>query len=59
LSLLDLSHVLAEDRCILVGKVAGPLTKLDVKDENATREIPGMTLTMVRVVLPVKTPPRR
>jgi hypothetical protein len=59
LSFLDLSHVLADDRCILIGKVAGPLTELHVKDENATRETPGNTLTMVRVVLPVKTPLRR
>lgn len=59
LSLLDLTHVLAEDRCILIARVTAPMTRLCIRDGEATQEIPGNTLTMIRVVLPVTTPQRR
>jgi hypothetical protein len=54
LSFLDLSHVLAKDRCILMGRVARPLTKIQAQDEAASRQPSGSTLTLVRVVLPVE-----
>jgi hypothetical protein len=53
LSFLDLSHVLAEDRCILVGRLSEPFTTVQASDSGQTRPVAGDTLTWIRVVLPV------
>jgi len=54
LSFLDLSHVLAEDRCLLIGKVVQPMTKVHTTDGDTSGEPVENTLTLVRVVLPVE-----
>ncbi len=36
LSFLDLSHVLAKDRCILIGRLAKPLTTIEATDQKST-----------------------
>jgi hypothetical protein len=53
LSFLDLSHVLTDDRCILIGRVAEPATHFEMTMGDETLEPPGDRLTIVRVVLPV------
>ncbi len=53
LSFLDLSHVLAEDRCILVGKLAKRLTTIEATDQKSNQQPTGDSLTLLRVVLPV------
>lgn len=55
LPFLDLTHVLSEDRCILVGRVADPMTELKVHDGNdqSSHSPLGERLTMVRIVIPV------
>ena len=53
LSFLDLSHVLTDDRCILMGRLAEPATRFETTIDGATAEPPGDRLTIVRVVLPV------
>ncbi len=56
LSFLDLSHVLAEDRCILVGRLASPLSQLAIRTTDQADHIPaGDTMTMIRLVLPVES----
>lgn len=56
---LDLSEALVEDRCILVGRTETPLFDLEVQDlANDSQEfgqLPGNVLSMIRVVLPVRT----
>lgn len=54
LSFLDLSHVLTDDRCILLGRVADSATRFEFSSpgEPAVEPI-GERLTLVRVVLPV------
>ncbi len=59
LSFLDLSHLLADDRCILIGKVAGELTNIEATDRDSTQSPLSETLTLVRVVLPVDTSSQR
>ena len=53
LSSLDLSHTLADDRCILIGRLADELTTLKLTDGDTAIESDGKSLTMIRVVLPV------
>ena len=53
LSFMDLSHVLSEDRCLLVGKVADEFTTLKTTIGEIEEEPAGDSLTMIRVVLPV------
>ncbi len=54
LSFLDLSHVLTEDRCILLGRIADPATRFEsTSPDEAAVEPSGERLTFVRVVLPV------
>lgn len=57
LAFLDLSHVLADDRCILVGRLSKPLTKIEVKNQesDSSTTLESETLSYVRVVLPVKS----
>jgi hypothetical protein len=54
LSFLDLSHVLAEDRCILIGRVASPMTNIRADVQGEIQQPSGSTLTLIRVVLPVE-----
>ena len=69
LSSLDLSHVLSDDRCILIGRLASSLTKSettksDLGQRNATgrsatkhppvAQRSGQSLSLIRVVLPVQ-----
>jgi hypothetical protein len=59
LSYLDLSHGLAADRCMLVGRLAGPLTKMEATSSESGEDQPlvqqlGESLSLVRVVLPVR-----
>ena len=54
---LDLSHVLSDDRCILLGHLAQPATELNLHDDFNT-ELPGIRETFLRVVLTVESPPR-
>jgi hypothetical protein len=54
LAFLDLSHTLAEDRCLLLGKLASPLTNVEVRDGNANMSPEGETITFIRVLLPVE-----
>lgn len=55
LSFLDLTHVLSEDRCMLVGRLAKPMTQLATSsDQQQNRSPPGETMTMIRLVLPVE-----
>lgn len=51
LSFLDISHVLAEDRCMLVGRLAQPFTSIEASGRPSPPA--GDSLTLVRVVLPV------
>ncbi|MEO1525406.1 MAG: hypothetical protein AAFX06_08215 [Planctomycetota bacterium] len=59
LSRLDLSHVLVDDRCILVGRTEQPLVDFGVKkhDSDDASFVPpqGTSLSMIRVVLPVRS----
>ena len=60
LSFLDLSHVLAEDRCMLIGKLAQPLAAMTFSEQKSSpssqgkMSSSGQTLTLVRIVLPVR-----
>jgi hypothetical protein len=59
LSALDLSHVLADDRCMLVGRVGSPLTRMDATrgesvDDQPVVQHSGDNLSLIRVVLPVR-----
>ncbi len=59
LSSLDLSNLLSDDRCMLVGRLASPLTKMDASDSRSTEfqaasQRIGQTLSLIRVVLPVQ-----
>lgn len=56
---LDLSAVLDEDRCILVGRTETPLFALDVQEttENDSEEYKqrsGKVLSIIRVIMPVR-----
>ena len=53
LSFLDLGHVLSEDRCILIGRVADEFMSLRTAVDGEEIEAAGESLTMIRVVLPV------
>ena len=53
LSSLDLSHALADDRCILIGRLADELTTLKLSDGETEIQSDGKSLTMIRLVLPV------
>ncbi len=55
LSFLDLSDSLTDDRCILVGRVRDPMWNVNRVESGGDAEtVEGDTLTMVRVVMPVK-----
>ena len=64
LSKLDFSHLLSDDRCVLVGRLAEPLTTCQVTTEfsgeqpSIDQEI-GQMLSLIRVVLPVHDGRRR
>ena len=55
---LDLSDVLVEDRCILVGQTETPLFDLQVRDRGNGADTfhrnKGNALSIVRVILPVR-----
>lgn len=57
---LDLSHVLVEDRCLLVGRTERPLLEMQLSDQTALNSSEssftpaGKTHSMIRVVLPVR-----
>ena len=55
LHFLDFSHVLASDRCLLIGRVEDPLTTVRIHDAGSDQfESPtGNRLSLVRVVIPV------
>ncbi len=55
LGFLDFTHVLAGDRCILLGRVQKPLTnfQIDDTDEEEFHAPQGERLSLIRVVLPV------
>jgi hypothetical protein len=53
LHFLDLTHVLADDRCVLIGRVEDPLTELQTRAGDDIRSPEGNRLTMIRVVIPV------
>ena len=59
LSHLDLSHLLVDDRCILVGRTEQPLIDFGVKNDSADEDSftapNGSSLCMVRIVLPVRS----
>ncbi len=55
LSGLDLSHVLTEDRCMLIGRLAQPITTYTTSNGELDDHAPaGDTVTMLRLVLPVE-----
>ena len=47
LSFLDLSHLLTEDRCILLGRLAQPLTTIEATDDSSSLQPSGDSLTLV------------
>jgi hypothetical protein len=58
LATLDLSHVLAEDRCILVGRIEAPLTSSQTwvgrgAEKMLIDQRDGQSLSLIRIVLPV------
>ena len=53
LAFLDLSHLLTKDRCILLGRLAQPLTTIEATVDSSSLQPGGDSLTLVRVVLPV------
>lgn len=61
LSFLDLSDLLSDDRCLLVGRLAEPATEVQLSEASgsgladASSEAGADTLTMIRVMLPVQT----
>lgn len=64
LSGLDLSGVLTDDRCMLVGRLAQPLTVCRSSAANSADDVSldqdvGRTLSLIRVVLPVHQKSRR
>ncbi|MCO8124925.1 hypothetical protein NHH03_24520 [Stieleria sp. TO1_6] len=56
---LDLTHLLVDDRCMLAGRTERPLVDLQIKniagDADATIQPEGRVLSMVRVILPVRS----
>jgi hypothetical protein len=58
LSFLDLSHLLTEDRCMLVGKVPENCFELDIDLRGGPAEARtsprGQRTTLIRIVMPVK-----
>ena len=58
LSFLDLSHLLSDDRCMLVGRLKQPMTRLGLtnsQEENTTPIFPsGNVVPMLRLIMPVK-----
>jgi hypothetical protein len=55
LSFLDLTGTLTEDRCMLVARVAQPLTRLVTTAAADDQYVPeGETLSMIRLLLPVE-----
>ncbi len=58
---LDLSSLLVEDRCILMGRLRDPWLEVQLKDVHQGSESDAMinpqgkTLSMVRIILPVQT----
>lgn len=64
LSELDFSHLLSDDRCVLIGRLAEPLTTCQVTTEFSDEQLSsdqeiGQTLSLIRVVLPVNDGRRR
>ena len=60
LSFLDLSKVLTADRAMLVGRVRDPLWDIQLADRQGNESsTSGEVLSMLRIVLPVETKPRR
>ncbi|MEL6104442.1 MAG: hypothetical protein AAFU85_00335 [Planctomycetota bacterium] len=59
LARLDLSHVLVDDRCMLIGRTESPLIDFGVKphssDAQAFFQPDGTSVCLVRVVLPVRS----
>lgn len=57
---LDLSHVLMEDRCLLVGRTDEPLVSVNVRRQQAGSDgepiaFTGRSLSLIRVLLPLET----
>ena len=65
LSFWDLTHLLTSDRCMLVGRLAQPLSQLTVSASSAESDteagggqtLAGESLSMIRLVLPVVASP--
>ncbi|MFG0260889.1 MAG: hypothetical protein ACF788_00645, partial [Novipirellula sp. JB048] len=58
LSFLDFSDVLTSERCILIGKLANPVTQLHGDDGLGDAIQIDQDLSMIRLVMPVTTPRR-
>ncbi len=55
LSFLDLTGTLTEDRCMLVARVAEPLTRLATRDAADDQYVPqGESLSIIRLLMPVE-----
>ena len=56
---LDLSHVLVDDRCMLIGRTETPLIEFGVKrhpsDDQEFSQPDGTSVSLIRVVLPVRS----
>ncbi|NND96336.1 MAG: hypothetical protein HKN47_03280 [Pirellulaceae bacterium] len=62
LSFLDSSHLLTHDRCILMGRLGSSATEIrlrDIRNDDRQQTPSGMSLSMVRIVLPVETAQRK
>lgn len=55
LSFLDLSDVLTNERCILIGKLASPVTQLSDLGQGNDMIVVDETLSLIRLVMPVST----
>ncbi|WP_372717808.1 hypothetical protein [Novipirellula sp.] len=53
LSFLDLSDVLTSERCILIGKLAHPITQIQNQGEQDERIHVDETLSLIRLVMPI------
>lgn len=53
LAVLDLSHVLTADQCLLVGRLAQPMTEIEIQHETGGPAAIPQGLALIRVILPV------
>ncbi len=60
LSFLDFTDLLTDDRCILVGRLAQPMTRIATSTpEHPDLSPPGYSLTTIRLVLPIEPSTKR